>query len=249
MARTSSRRQTRNRPETPPRTPAVSKRPPITWNYMEDCMLLRGMILALNDGTLSKQVFENLVERRGDDRYSADTARKRYRDLTIMCTAVERDRRDLFPQVIMVKPKSESHADDAYMNAQEPEDDYFLSPDQTPCSMASSSPSAESSATLTPSPRRSQRRCTPEDPGTPTRQYRRRESERRQSGAPYQRGVSSRTNPQPPARTPAPPRRSQGTSASRGSRQSQSRYRTPATSQNARSESQQWNFQARISHD
>ncbi|GLA13937.1 hypothetical protein AnigIFM62618_011355 [Aspergillus niger] len=244
MARTSSRRQTRNRPETPPRTPAVSKRPPITWNYMEDCMLLRGMILALNDGTLSKQVFEKLVERRGDDRYSADTAR----DLTIMCTAVERDRRDLFPQVIMVKPKSESHADDAYISAQEPED-YFLSPDQTPCSMASSSPSAESSATLTPSPRRSQRRSTPEDPGTPTRQYRRRESERRQSGAPYQRGVSSRTNPQPPARTPAPPRRPQGTSTSRGSRQSQSRYRTPATSQNARSESQQWNFQARISHD
>ncbi|CAK40239.1 hypothetical protein M747DRAFT_332541 [Aspergillus niger ATCC 13496] len=249
MARTSSRRQTRNRPETPPRTPAVSKRPPITWNYMEDCMLLRGMILALNEGTLSKQVFEKLVERRGDDRYSADTARKRYRDLTIMCTAVERDRRDLFPEVIMVKPKSERHADDAYMNVQEPEDDYFLSPDQTPCSNASSSPSAESSATLTPSPRRSQRRSTPEDPGTPTRQYRRRESERRQSGAPYQRGVSSRTNPQPPARTPAPPRRSQGTSASRGSRQSQSRYRTPATSQNARSESQQWNFQARISHD
>lgn len=175
--------------------------------------------------------------------------RKRYRDLTIMCTAVERDRRDLFPEVIMVKPKSERHADDAYMNVQEPEDDYFLSPDQTPCSNASSSPSAESSATLTPSPRRSQRRSTPEDPGTPTRQYRRRESERRQSGAPYQRGVSSRTNPQPPARTPAPPRRSQGTSASRGSRQSQSRYRTPATSQNARSESQQWNFQARISHD
>ncbi|RDH32526.1 hypothetical protein BDQ94DRAFT_171281 [Aspergillus welwitschiae] len=244
MARTSSRRQTRNRPETPPRTPAVSKRPPITWNYMEDCMLLRGMILALNEGTLSKQVFEKLVERRGDDRYSADTAR----DLTIMCTAVERDRRDLFPQVIMVKPKSESHADDAYISAQEPED-YFLSPDQTPCSMASSSPSAESSATLTPSPRRSQRRSTPEDPGTPTRQYRRRESERRQSGAPYQRGVSSRTNPQPPARTPAPPRRPQGTSTSRGSRQSQSRYRTPATSQNARSESQQWNFQARISHD
>ncbi|TPR06746.1 hypothetical protein CAN33_0024115 [Aspergillus niger] len=244
MARTSSRRQTRNRPETPPRTPAVSKRAPITWNYMEDCMLLRGMILALNEGTLSKQVFEKLVERRGDDRYSADTAR----DLTIMCTAVERDRRDLFPQVIMVKPKSESHADDAYISAQEPED-YILSPDQTPCSMASSSPSAESSATLTPSPRRSHRRSTPEDPGTPTRQYRRRESERRQSGAPYQRGVSSRTNPQPPARTPAPPRRTQETSASRGSRQSQSRYRTPATSQNARSESQQWNFQARISHD
>ncbi|KAI2820925.1 hypothetical protein CBS115989_3269 [Aspergillus niger] len=164
MARTSSRRQTRNRPETPPRTPAVSKRPPITWNYMEDCMLLRGMILALNEGTLSKQVFEKLVERRGDDRYSADTARKRYRDLTIMCTAVERDRRDLFPEVIMVKPKSERHADDAYMNVQEPEDDYFLSPDQTPCSNASSSPSAESSATLTPSPRRSQRRSTPEDP-------------------------------------------------------------------------------------
>lgn len=42
---------------------------------MEDCLLLRGMILALNEGTLPKQVFEKLVKKRGDDRYSADTAR------------------------------------------------------------------------------------------------------------------------------------------------------------------------------
>ncbi|OJZ82446.1 hypothetical protein ASPFODRAFT_64467 [Aspergillus luchuensis CBS 106.47] len=249
MPRNSSRRQTRNRPETPPRTPSVTKRSPISWNYMEDCLLLRGMILALNEGTLPKQVFEKLVKKRGDDRYSADTARKRYRYLSSICTAVEKDRRNLFPQLVMPKLEADKHADDAYMSGQEPEDDYFLSPSQTPCSNASTSPSVESSVTLTPTPRRSRRRSSPEEPGTPTRPYRRRGSDRRQSSAPYQRGGSSRTNPQPPARTPAPPRRTQGPSTSRGSRQSRSRYRTPAANQNVRSESQHWNFEARFTHD
>ncbi|PYH69088.1 uncharacterized protein BO88DRAFT_462429 [Aspergillus vadensis CBS 113365] len=249
MPRKSSGRQTRNRPETPPRTPSVTKRSPISWNYIEDCLLLRGMILALNEGTLSKQVFEKLVKKRGDDRYSADTARKRYRYLSNICTAVEKDRRNLFPQLVMPKLEADKHADDAYMSDQEPEDDYFLSPNQTPHSNASSSSSVESSATLTPTPRRSHRRSSPEEPGTPTRPYHRRESDRRQSGAPYQHGGSSRTNPQPPARTPAPPRRTQGPSTSRGYRQSRSRYRTPAANQNVRSESQHWNFEARFTHD
>ncbi|OJJ69642.1 hypothetical protein ASPBRDRAFT_198286 [Aspergillus brasiliensis CBS 101740] len=248
MARNYSRRQTRNKPETPPRTPTVSKRPPIAWNYIEDCMLLRGMILALNEGTLSKQVFEKLVAKQGDDRYSADTARKRYKYITNICLAVERDRRNLFPQVIMPKPESDTQAEVAYMSGQEPEDDYFLSPNQTPGSNASSSPSVESSVTLTPSPRRSHRRNSPEEPGTPTRQYRRKGSDRWPSGAPYQRERPSRTNPQPPARTPAPPRRSQGPNISRDPRQSRSRYRTPATAQNSRVESQQWNIEASFSH-
>ncbi|PYH37179.1 uncharacterized protein BO87DRAFT_452036 [Aspergillus neoniger CBS 115656] len=241
MPRNSSRRQTRNRPETPPRTPSINRRSPISWNYIEDCMLLRGMIQALNEGTLSKHVFEKLVKKRGDDRYSADTARQRYRYLSNICTAVEKDRRNLFPHLVMPNLEADKHADDTYI---EPEDDYFLSPNQTPCSNASTSPSVESSATLTPTPRRSHRRSSPEEPGTPTRAYHRRESDRRQSGAPYQRGGSSRTNTQPPARTPAYPRRTQGPSTSRGSRQSRSRYRTTAANQNVRAENQHWNFEA-----